>query len=97
MSALNNQETLILIGAAVAAGCRPCLDVALGRCLELNVDPRAIARAREIGSMAANRARADMDEHAGKALGEFIPAAVASTEPGACSCSTGPACTGSTS
>ncbi len=93
MSALNSQETLILVGAAVAAGCRPCLDVALGRCLELNIDPSQIARAREIGSMAAIRARTDMDEHAGKALGEFVPAAVTTMGTGACACS-GPACAG---
>jgi len=89
MSALNSQETLVLIGAAMAAGCRPCLDVALGRCLELGIDPREVARAREIGCMAANRARSDMDEHSRTAFGEFVPAANESSTMGACSCSAG--------
>lgn len=94
MPALTSQETLILVGAAVAAGCRPCLDVALGRCLELRIAPHDIARAREIGSMAASRARADMDEHADKALGEFVPAATRAAGTGTCACSAGSACAG---
>ncbi len=89
---LTSQETLILVGAAMAAGCRPCLDVALGRCLELDIDPKDIARAREIGCMAASRARGDMDEHADRAFGEFVPSVTVSKAPGACSCSSGPAC-----
>lgn len=92
MSALNSQETLVLIGAAMAAGCRPCLDVALGRCLELGIDPREVARAREIGCMAASRARADMDEHSIAAFGDFVPAANQGSATGACSCSAGAGC-----
>lgn len=94
MSALNSQETLVLIGAAMAAGCRPCLDVALGRCLELGIDPREVARAREIGCMAANRARADMDEHSRASFGDFVPGANESTITTACSCGSGPSCAG---
>ncbi len=92
MSALNSQETLVLIGAAMAAGCRPCLEVALGRALELDLDPQAVARAREIGSMAANRARSDMDEHSRSAFSEFLPGIDVNPGTGACSCSSGPAC-----
>ncbi len=95
MSALNSQETLVLIGAAMAAGCRPCLDVALGRCLELGIDPREVARAHEIGCMAANRARADMDEHSRASFGEFVPGVNENTSVMTCSCTSGPACTGS--
>ncbi|MBI4806999.1 MAG: hypothetical protein HY795_17425 [Desulfovibrio sp.] len=95
MSALNSQETLVLIGAAMAAGCRPCLDVALGRCLELGIDPREVARAREIGCMAANRARSDMDEHSRASFGEFVPGVNENTSATPCSCSSSPACTGS--
>lgn len=94
MSALTSQETLVLIGAAMAAGCRPCLDVALGRSLELGIDPREIARAREIGCMAANRARADMDEHSRATFGEFVPGASESPLKATCSCGSGPSCTG---
>lgn len=90
MSGLNSQETLVLIGAAMAAGCRPCLDVALGRSLELGIDPGEIARAREIGCMAASRARADMDEHSRSSFKDFVPEAGESNTPMACSCSSGP-------
>ena len=95
MSALNSQETLVLIGAAMAAGCRPCLEVALGRCLELGIDPHEVGRAREIGCMAANRARTDMDEHSRASFGDFVPEANVNTSPMTCSCTSGPACTGS--
>lgn len=94
MSALNSQETLILVGAAMAAGCRPCLDVALGRALELGIEPQELVRAREIGSMAANRAKADMEEHSRAAMGEFLPPVGASESQPTCSCSSGPACQG---
>jgi len=94
MSALNAQETLVLIGAAMAAGCRPCLDVALGRCLELGIDPREIARAREIGCMAANRARVDMDEHSRASLADFVPGVSETPLATACSCGSAPSCSG---
>lgn len=94
MSALTSQETLVLIGAAMAAGCRPCLDVALGRSLELGIDPREIARAREIGCMAANRARADMDEHSRTTFGDFVPGVGDTPTATTCSCGSGPSCTG---
>jgi len=92
MSTLNPSETLVLIGAAVAAGCRPCLDVALGRALELGLDQAAIVRARELGAMAASRARTDMEEHANATVRDFFPTVRDTGTAMRCSCSSGSGC-----
>jgi len=91
MSIITRQESLIVIGAAVAGGCRPCLEFAVGRAWELGVEPEEIARAVELGRMAASRARTEMDDFAGETLGDFASPRTQAPATGGCSCSAGKA------
>lgn len=67
----NPTMSLAAVGAAVAGGCRPCLEYALNRCLELGADPADIARAVEIGRMVRSRAAADYDKAADEIMADF--------------------------
>ena len=91
MSVANRQESLILIGAAIAGGCRPCLEFAVGRAWELGVEPGEIARAAELGRMAAGRARAEIDAFACETIGDFSSDVQEAPAVGGCPCSAGKA------
>lgn len=79
----NPTMSLAAVGAAVAGGCRPCLEYALNRCLELGADPADIARAVEIGRMVRSRAAADYDKAADEIIADFEIVPAPATD---CSC-----------
>jgi alkylhydroperoxidase/carboxymuconolactone decarboxylase family protein YurZ len=82
----NPTMSLVAVGAAIAGGCRPCLEHALNRCLELGADPADIARAVEIGRMVRSRAATDYDTAAAEIMADFEIAQAPAPAAG-CACS----------
>jgi AhpD family alkylhydroperoxidase len=55
-------KELIAIGAAVACNCHPCVKYHTGKAKELNIEPKLMKQAIEVGKMVRKGAAGQMDE-----------------------------------
>lgn len=53
---------LIAIGASVACNCHPCVKFHTAKARELNIDPKRVKQAFDVGRMVRQGAAAQMDE-----------------------------------